>query len=398
MIGIRTCRWAACALLVAMGLGVAAQAAAQPYAGPDAFGYEANEIPYNLRDLVNTGGATELVLGDDATIAVGLPFSFSFYGNDYDAVYVGSNGLLAFGIGVATYIPTPLPSANGPHNLIAGFWDDLNPQPSFGGGTILYQTLGDPGQREFVVGFYEVLHYQNDTPVSFEMILHEGTNQIELQYDFAPSGGRTHAVGIENIDGTIGLQLAFGEVTYEEQGFLIGLPAYLEDFEIQRLEIGFRDEPDSDEFEMKGSFALSEVSDGIDLDNDDTTVSFGTVSITIPAGSFYWNHGGYEFRDTLGGANVWMTLHERQSNTFRFSIKADGVDLDGTANPTEVGVSFGVESGSTLVRSNGELKFQSDEGRHFKKRKHHYKKKKHYYGGHKDREESYQHWSGSGHR
>jgi hypothetical protein len=194
-------------------------AVATPAPGPDDFGYMSTPIPVDLRDVSTTG--TPLSLGDDhVSGAIPIGFSFPFYNNVYDTAFVSSNGFLSF-------TPTssgccsgqPLPQNEGLNNLVAGFWEDLNPPQ---GGNIRYETLGSSPNREFVVGFYNVFHYYNYSPVNFEMILHENGN-IELQYGDAPSDGGTHSVGIENADGTIGLQVAYGDVSFLNQGFLIGL-------------------------------------------------------------------------------------------------------------------------------------------------------------------------------
>jgi len=91
------------------------------------------------------------------------------------------------------------------------------------GGTIRYQTLGSEGSRQFVIGFYNVPYCCEPGyyPATFEIILHEGTNNIELQYGSTPSITTT-SVGIENFDGTDGLQVAYGyDISLSYEGFLI---------------------------------------------------------------------------------------------------------------------------------------------------------------------------------
>jgi hypothetical protein len=89
--------------------------------------------------------------------------------------------------------------------------------------------MGSPGNYEFVIGFYEVPHFNNGPRVTFEVILHEDNNAIELQYGEAPTDGGIHSVGIENVDGTIGLQIAYGNsIEFFNQGFLIKPPTIVE--------------------------------------------------------------------------------------------------------------------------------------------------------------------------
>jgi hypothetical protein len=99
-----------------------------------------------------------------------------------------------------------LPSNNSnPSNLIAGFWNDLNnPQ-----GNIRYQTIGTAGYQQFIAGFYDVPNYYDGPKVTFEMILFEGSNNIELQYGSAPNSnyGSEVTIGITNNNSTDALTL-----------------------------------------------------------------------------------------------------------------------------------------------------------------------------------------------
>jgi hypothetical protein len=202
----------------------AGQALGTPFPGPDDFGYTARDITFNLRDISRRGRLVSL--GDDQVSgAIGLPFDFNFYGVYYNEVYISSNGFISFdaGVGDGCCSVQPLPQDDFVNNVVAGYWEDLNPRR----GKIRYQTLWVEDSREFVIGFYDVPHYvpylseSDGDPVTFEIILHEGTNHIELQYGEAPSDGGTHSAGIENADGTIGLQVAYGDVSFEYQGFLL---------------------------------------------------------------------------------------------------------------------------------------------------------------------------------
>jgi hypothetical protein len=198
---------------------------ATSFPGPDGAGYTGTTITNNLRDISSSG--TFVSLSDDQVSgAIPLGFSFAFYGNTYSQAYISSNGFLTFNSGADDGCcgGAVLPSLGGdPSNLVAGLWTDLNnPQ-----GNIRYQTLGSPGSRQFVVGFYDVPYFYDGNTNTFEMILHEGSNAIELQY--GALGQDTHVVssGIENSPGTIGLQIFRGaadpteQQTLQNQGFLI---------------------------------------------------------------------------------------------------------------------------------------------------------------------------------
>lgn len=197
-------------LVLLVGLIVPALSAATPFPGPDGFGYVGQSIPNHLRDVSGTGA--ELVLGDDDVAGpIEIGFAFSFYGADYEQVYVSANGLIEFGGPYChnrCYRAYPIPLVDEPNNFIAGLWTDLDPSD---GGTIRYQTVGSPGSREFVVGWYAVPFLEDSNTATFEIILREGTNEIELQYGTVQTNPASTSVGIENGGGTLGLQIYYGE-------------------------------------------------------------------------------------------------------------------------------------------------------------------------------------------
>lgn len=153
-----------------------AHAAVLAPTGPDAFGYQGSAIASNLRNISSTG--TFLPLADDVISGpINIGFSFNFYdAPSATQVDIGSNGFLRL---ISD-------------NFIHGFSADLNnPQ-----GNIRYQTLGSPGSREFVVGFYNVARFLGQPSVTFEMILKEGSNDIEFQYGSMNMSAGGGSVGI----------------------------------------------------------------------------------------------------------------------------------------------------------------------------------------------------------
>jgi len=212
--------------IVALGFTASLPARAVSSPGPDAFGYSSTEIANSLRNISTTG--TFIGLGDDQVSgAVPLGFNFDFYGTTYSQAYVSSNGFLTFNSGSnngccsGPFLPN---SSSNPSNLIAGFWNDLNvPQ-----GNIRYQTLGTAGSQQFVVGFYDVQHYYFGPPVTFEMILLEGSNDIELQYGNAPNDGSSVTIGITNNNSTDALTLVNSDFNFDvgisNRGFLFTHP------------------------------------------------------------------------------------------------------------------------------------------------------------------------------
>ena len=98
-------------------------------AGPDGFGYQADENPFEALDL-NPGAAGVIValdgVDDDfAAIPLGSN-TFSFYGATYtgpSALFVSDNGLITFGSGDPNYVNSDL-ATSPTQRCIAVLWDD----------------------------------------------------------------------------------------------------------------------------------------------------------------------------------------------------------------------------------------------------------------------------------
>ena len=340
-------------------------ASATDFPGPDAFGYLATMIPGNLRDISTTG--TFVPLGDDQVSGpIPIPFPFQFYGVPVTDLFISSNGFVTFTTtsDAGCCSGQPIPSPSGPNNLIAGFWEDLN----FPQGNIrfaLLETIGSPGNRQFVVGFYNVPHFDNGPRVTFEIILHEKGSAIELQYGLAPSDGGIHTVGIENVDGTIGLQIANRDVSFENQGFFISSSRFA-DFRVDRARMSVRTESKLDQYDVRGRFILSEFSDGIDLAAEDVVVTVGASTLTIPAGSFKPEKDGRraKFKGDVGGVSVKATIDGVGPRAFSYRVRAGGVDLTNTAIPVDFSLRIGADFGFTTIPVHGELRYggERDEG------------------------------------
>jgi hypothetical protein len=142
-----------------------------------------------------------------------LGFNFEYFGNTFSQFYVSSNGLIAFGAGSTSRLNSPIPTAATPNNFIAAFWDSLQVDDY---GSIMYSTVGAAPARKCIIQFRNIGF--SPFPVfmgSFQVILTESTNKIHVQYRLIVDnysernrgGGAT--IGIENIDGTAGLQYAY---------------------------------------------------------------------------------------------------------------------------------------------------------------------------------------------
>ena len=180
-------------------------------AGPDAHGYFAETTGYNLRDIESSG--TKLAGDDDRVYQVPIGFDFSFNNLTMDNIGVSINGFLIQRIATSAF-------------RIEGYFDDLvNYGPPLSG-DIYYQTMGAAGSKEFIVGYYGV----NQSPLglldihmTFEIILHEGTNTIEYQYAELFDHNRVGKIGLSyfpfNPDDNLSISGAVGY--HEHTGYLI---------------------------------------------------------------------------------------------------------------------------------------------------------------------------------
>jgi hypothetical protein len=174
--------------------------------GPDEYGYSCTgqaEAAY-----VDATVDTVLYL-DDGVIQIELPFTFTFYGTEYDVVYGSSNGNLQFTTGNNSFdnqCLTPQP-ASGMGDMIAPYWDDLNLAYE---GFLQTQVVGRSPERVFVIEWDDVPKFSDAADkVTFEVQLFEGSNDIVFLYE-----------DVQTIEGPAGSQATIG-IQSEEQGYAL---------------------------------------------------------------------------------------------------------------------------------------------------------------------------------
>ena len=193
--------------------------------GPDAYGYYA----YDLYDGPDApvfdwleiapqagGNGTDLELGDAETALLDLPFPFRFYGYDYDQITVCSHGWMSFGIDTVFFpMNRPIPDGVPPNKMVAGIWDDLN--PALGGQVCYYD---DYDNFRFVVEWYDVPHSANPgIEETFQVMIYDpivyitptGDGEIVVNYQDVSNYIDGCTVGIENHDGTVGIQFLYDD-------------------------------------------------------------------------------------------------------------------------------------------------------------------------------------------
>jgi hypothetical protein len=194
--------------------------------------------PYDWHDITDPGLTwTDVGLNcDDCTTTVSMPFNFMFYGNTYNSMMVSSNGWLSFSSWGSSYLSNySIPTTTDPDNIIAPFWDDLDMADLADG--IYTTTIGTAPNRIFVVLYNYVYHYNSTSasngPLTFEVLMYEGTNDIVIQYKTLQGtygNGNSCTVGIENIDGTVGIEYTYNTIDKIYTGLAILFT--LETFEV----------------------------------------------------------------------------------------------------------------------------------------------------------------------
>ena len=170
--------------------------------GPDVFGYtwrdsDDPEGPvFDWVDITTIGTLLPLTGDDSMQNGVPIGFDFPFYGSIFSSVNVCTNGWLSFTNTEPSFINQPLPnSGNGaPENLLAAFWDDLNPE------TIQRVYTYRDGTR-FIVTYQLVPRHSlggPGGPYTFQVILYP-TGRIVYQYlDMQGTRLNEATIGIQN--------------------------------------------------------------------------------------------------------------------------------------------------------------------------------------------------------
>lgn len=176
----------------------------------DGFDAAGNGEPaYDFVDI--TGVGTPLGLeDDDGTAEVDVGFPFTYYGLTADRLRVAYNGGILFDLDAGWFTPQnePLPAAD-VGAAILPYWTDIYYQQP-GDGDIYVATLGSAPNRRFVVEWFNlpimIGGIQQDS-ATFEVVLHEGSNEILFQYADTDVGDPARDDGIS---ATIGLNAPAG--------------------------------------------------------------------------------------------------------------------------------------------------------------------------------------------
>ncbi|HEX7321164.1 MAG TPA: C25 family cysteine peptidase [bacterium] len=199
--------------------------------GPDAYGYyiyddtdasSGNAPVYNWLEIAPPAGGPgsiipEITDEDADTVTKPLPFTFKFYGINYNLIGISSNGVVELGIANYPYSNNdPIPQAGRARCFAAPFWDDLNPGFDDNGHGDIYQYYNATNHR-WILEFYQVaLGYGSHPWETFQIILRDpayyptptGDGEFLILYKTV-SDVISSTVGIEDETETRGLQYVY---------------------------------------------------------------------------------------------------------------------------------------------------------------------------------------------
>lgn len=220
---------------VVIGLGLVWAQAPAPQGG-DACGYRwythlAN-VPdstptFSWVDISTTGQLLSGLKDDNFVGPINLPTPFVYYWNTYSKVYVGSNGYIVFGRGANVASGGPpyfqrFPNSASPNEWVGVYLADLTFEDNNGAPIPSAKLLyGTDAQGRFVITWDSVPYWNGNAPGqwsgrnSFQIILDPNDSSITLQYKYIDAGyhssysdGNYNVVGMENITGQSGLDIA----------------------------------------------------------------------------------------------------------------------------------------------------------------------------------------------
>jgi hypothetical protein len=186
--------------------------------GPDAFGYRwvdsdsiGGGVSYNWVEISSVGTPVTAWSGgtDDGSYSTTLPWSFPFYGNSYTNLFFTTNGWIGFNTPSTQYTNVGVPNNAEPNNAVYAWWDDLDAVGTSGDRTVYFYN--DLANSRYIVEWNNVRYLSATTDtLKFQAILRPN-GEILLQYNrmLSPSNLTTATIGIENADGSTGLQIVY---------------------------------------------------------------------------------------------------------------------------------------------------------------------------------------------
>ena len=189
--------------------------------GADGYGYVWSEKQFDWVDI-KTRGVLISTAPDTNNYTYGpfhFPFQLPFYGNNFDSIFICTNGWISFTSNRTDWNNTELPCSRGPFNLIAPLWDDLKLTSGSG---IYFLSKDD----SLVILFDKMQRRISGGDYTFEVIL---TPDGEITFQYLTLNGiiDSCSVGTENEDGSFGLNLAYNQEFLTDSTALSLMPGWV---------------------------------------------------------------------------------------------------------------------------------------------------------------------------
>lgn len=245
------------------------------------------------------GEGDPLGVGDDGSVRLGLPFTYSICGQDFNDVYVNANGNLTFGAGNSDFSESAREMLDGPPR-IAGLWDDLNPSA---GGAVYFTTTNNT----FTVTYEDVPEWLSTGSNTFSIELKQGASQATVNY------GRLDAV-----DGLAGVSCGLAQTGGVEP------------------EIELRDSPKRTTHNFNGDTALYEWFSAGDNDLANYSVTYNTTKHKLD--------DVFENNNSIGTAAAITAPFNTAPNALFTELSPSGADIDFFSFEGEAGNYFIAET------------------------------------------------------
>lgn len=139
-----------------------------------------------LVPLDSTFSLAMLPNDDGSSGTISLPFTFDFYGNQYDSVIINNNGNVSFLAPYYTFTANPFPDST--YNMIAPFWGDVDTRGTYTIDSLgNYIGAGDGGSVWYkitpsaMIVYWDHVGYFNghtDLVSTFQLIISNGSDSL----------------------------------------------------------------------------------------------------------------------------------------------------------------------------------------------------------------------------
>ena len=229
------------------------------------------------------GEGEPLAVGDDGFVRLGLPFTYSICGQDFNDVYVNANGHLTFGAGDGDFSESAQEMLDGPPR-IAGLWDDLNPN---GGGSVYFTTTNNT----FTVTWEDVPEFFATGSNTFSIELKKSASQVTVNYG-----------NLDAADGLAGVSCGLAQTGGVEP------------------ETELNNSPNRTTHNYNGDTAIYEWFNGFDNDLANYSVKYNTTKHELP--------DVYENNNSIGTAAAITAPFNTAPNSMFTELSPSAADID----------------------------------------------------------------------